>query len=317
MTLSVVGWFLYLFVGPNRHAVIAGKVYRSSQPSGETLSSLIRANRVRTVLNLRGFCPGVDWYEEEMQAVYAGDANLEDVTMSAKCLPTPGEVRRVIDIYDHAEFPILIHCKEGKDRTGLVSAMALLLYTDATVEMARRQLLPIYGHLQVGRTVAMDDFFDRYEAWLLETKQTHSPATFREWATNYYVPGVGRAEITLISPKPENVKPGTALNLTVRVTNRSHDVWEFKPGSTAAIHLGYVLVRNGTPIFEEKAGLFQRTVAPGEALDLQVVTPPIREPGEYLLKLEMQDYRGAGISERASAFSKYGDDPCEIVFHVK
>ena len=81
--------------------------------------------------------------------------------------------------------------------------------------------------------------------------------------------------------------------------------------------MGYVLVRNGTPIFEEKAGLFQRTINPGEAIELLVATLPLRVPGEYLLKLEMQDYRGAGIPDRATAFSKYGDDPLEVVFRVE
>ena len=113
------------------------------------------------------------------------------------------------------------------------------------------------------------------------------------------------------------MKAGTPLALTVRVTNRSQDPWEFQPGSTTAIHLGYVLVRNGMSIFEEKAGLFRRTVNPGESIDLLVATSPLREPGDYLLKLEMQDYRGAGIADRATAFSKYGDDPLEVVFQVE
>lgn len=317
VTALVVAWVLFVFAGPNRHAVIAGKIYRSSQPSGSQIASQVKAKGIRTVLNLRGFCAGVDWYESEQRAIRDAGANLEDVTMSAKCLPAPGELRRIIDVFDHAEYPILIHCKEGKDRTGLAAATALLLYTDATVTVARRELGAHLGHLPVGRTVAMDDFFDRYERWLANRNGSHTPARYRDWALNHYIPGVGRAEIAFQSTPTKSVVRGQSLALPVRVTNRSEDEWEFKPGATSAIHLGYLLVRDGTPVYESQAGMFRRTVKPGESIDLNVALPPLRVPGEYLLRLEMKDFRGAGIPDRASAFSKFGDDPVDVVFRVE
>lgn len=310
-------WVIYIFAGPNRHTVVPGKIYRCSQQTGRQFEDQIRSKGIRTILNLRGYCPGVDWYEAEQRAVSNTQTNLEDVTMSAKCLPAPGEVRRIIDVFDHAEYPILIHCKEGKDRTGLAAAMALLLYSDATLNQARRQLLPIYGHLPVGRTVAMDEFFDRYELWLTNQKLTHSPSQFRDWALHHYIPGVGKAEFAISSPLPATIKTGTPFSLNVKVTNRSADTWDFQPGSTAAIHLDYVLLRNGVPVYGDRAGLFRKIVLPGESVEFNVTSPPLREPGQYQLKLEMQDYRGAGIPDRAAAFSKYGDDPLELNFKVE
>jgi protein tyrosine phosphatase (PTP) superfamily phosphohydrolase (DUF442 family) len=314
--LVVAGWFGYVFAGPNRHAVIPGQVYRCSQPSDAQITELARTGRVRTVLNLRGHCPGMDWYESQMRACAEAGVNLEDVTMSAKCLPTPAEVRRVIDVFDHADRPILIHCKEGKDRTGLAAAMALLLYTDASLATATRQLAFVYGHFPVGRTVAMDDFFVRYERWLARRNETHSPDRFRDWATNHYVPGVGKAGIAFLTP-PTVVKAGTAPAFPVRLTNRSDDDWEFQPGSTAGVQLGYSLWKDGKPVAEGKAGLVRKTVRPGESIDLVVALPPVRQPGEYVFKLYLADYRGAGIPERATLFTKYGDDPAEVSLRVE
>ena len=316
IAIIVAGWFGYVFVGPNRHAVIPGHVYRCAQPSAGQIADQVRDKGIRTILNLRGHCPGVDWYESQMRACAEAGINLEDVTMSAKCLPTRAEVIRIIDIFDRADRPILIHCKEGKDRTGLAAAMALLLYTDASLATATRQLAFVYGHFPVGRTVAMDDFFDRYEGWLAKRKEPHSPDHFREWATNHYVPGVGKAEIVFVSP-PKAVKAGSAPTFHVRLTNRSDDDWEFQPGSTAGVQLEYALTKEGRSVWEELAGLLRKTVRPGDSIDLVVALPPLRERGEYGLRLVMSDYRGAGIPDRATLFTKYGDDPAEVSLRVE
>ena len=50
-----------------------------------------------------------------------------------------------------------------------VRVIDLLLYTDAALARARRQLWPRYGHFRFGRTAAMDAFLDRYETWLAES----------------------------------------------------------------------------------------------------------------------------------------------------
>src|SRR5947209_8358851 len=81
-------------------------------------------------------------------------------------LPPPNEVRRMIEVLDRSEKPVLVHCQRGADRTGLVSTSAVLLYTTATLGEARRQLWPRYGHIRGGRTTIIDQFFDLYESWL-------------------------------------------------------------------------------------------------------------------------------------------------------
>lgn len=311
LLIGVRSW--YVFAGPNVHSVVPGKVYRSAQPDGPGLESLLRDYRIRTVVNLRGYCPEFDWYRDEQMAIHAADGNLEDITLSAKALPPPSELRRLIDVLDRGEYPMLIHCKQGADRTGLVSAIVLLLYSDATLRRARAELYPLRGHVAVGATAAMDEFLDRYEAWLAAEGVPHSADRFRHWILNVYQPGVGRSEMHLVNDIYKTVKTGQPLSIVVRAWNRSADPWEFKPGSRAGINLGYRLARDGVDVFQSRAGLFRRTVRPGEFIDLNVALPPL-SPGNYILHMQLFDYRGAGIDQRVVPFSKSGDAPFNVGF---
>jgi protein tyrosine/serine phosphatase len=128
--------------GPNRHAVIPGRVYRCAQPSEADLRELVRDYHVRTVINLRGMSRVHDWYAVEARTLHDLNVSQEDVTLSANRLPSPSELRRLIDVLDHTEYPVVFHCKQGADRTGLTAAVVLLLSPDATLSDAMRQLWP-------------------------------------------------------------------------------------------------------------------------------------------------------------------------------
>ena len=161
--------------GPNRHAVIPGRVYRCSQPTEAHLREMVRDHHIRTVINLRGVSQVQDWYKVEARTLHDLNVSQEDVTFSANRLPPPSELRQLIEVLDHTEYPIVFHCKQGADRTGLTAAVALLLSPDATLSDAMRQLWPRYGHFRFGRTAAIDEFFDLYKAWLNERGHRAQP----------------------------------------------------------------------------------------------------------------------------------------------
>jgi hypothetical protein len=72
-----------------------------------------------------------------------------------------------------------------------------------------------------------------------------------------------------------------------------------------------------TLVDEDKAGLFSKTVKPGESIDLTVALPKLTIAGRYHLRLEMLDFDGAGIGDRATPFTKLGDEPVDVSFEVK
>src|SRR5262249_1302841 len=133
---------------------------------------------------------------------------------------------------------ILIHCHQGADRTGLASAIALLLYTDASLDESLRQLGPSYGHVALGRTAHVDRFFSQYRDWLSEEGRCHSPAAFRAWAGQNYCRDGGRADFEVVGPDAGvvRVRCGESKKVTVRCHNRSRTPWRFEPGVTAGVH---------------------------------------------------------------------------------
>lgn len=311
----VAGVAVYVTQMANRHEVIPGRLYRCSQPSANSVRELVEKHGIRTVLNLRGLSSTDSWYFEECQACASVGISQEDITLSAKCLPPPQELRRAVEVLDRAEYPILIHCKAGADRTGMISAMALLLTTDATVDEARKQLLPRYGHFRFGRTAAMDEFLDLYEAALARSGEAHSRERFRHWVLDEYSPGPARAKLEWIDAAPSypEQRPFAA---TIRGENASDTAWELKPGTFAGIYAHYrIVTSDGGSIYQGRTGFRYETVPPGASTNF-IVTVPALPAGRYRLIVELQNATGAGIPFRTNTFGKFGDGPLLAEFTV-
>src|SRR5438034_5613671 len=93
----------------NTHVVIPGAVYRCSQPSGNDLEWLVRKYGIRTVINLRGCREQQDWYRAEGRAANRLGVSVEDLALSAGHLPPVQEMRRLLEVLDHSEYPVLFH----------------------------------------------------------------------------------------------------------------------------------------------------------------------------------------------------------------
>jgi protein tyrosine phosphatase (PTP) superfamily phosphohydrolase (DUF442 family) len=299
----------------NRHAVVPGRVYRSAQLSASGLADEIAGHGIRTVVNLRGTCPDVPWYLAEARTTVAADVNLEDVSLSAKRLPAPAEVRRLVEILDHTEYPILLHCQQGADRTGLAAAAVLLLHSDATLAQARRQLWPRYGHFRVGRTEAIDRFFDFYEAWLAARAEPHSRDRFRRWATAEYCPGPYRARLALVGTPPA-VAAAIGFALPIVCTNTAIEPWTFRTGAAGGVQLRYSLFTpTGTKVYVGHAGRLSATVVPGESITLVAGLPPVREPGRYVFHADLVDTQVIDLHD--ADFVQYGSEPLVADVTVK
>lgn len=291
-------------VGTNLHTVAPGRVYRCAQPDAFDLPRLVNRYGIRTVINLRGPCLGFDFYEEEGRATEALDLDQEDVRMSACRLPSVHEVRRLVEIFDRAAYPLLIHCRRGSDRTGLVSAMYLMLHADVSYDEARAQLGLRFGHFPFGQTSQLDRFFRLYSGWLASEGSVHSPTTFRRWLTAGYCPGEYRGRIEMPEP-PVALPCGKTTAVRVRCRNTSGWAWRLRPGSTTGIHAVYQLFADdGTKVCVDRAGLFDADVPPGESIDLTLALPTVRAPGVYRLIVDLAD-------EQHCLFVQEGSEPFE------
>jgi protein tyrosine/serine phosphatase len=297
-----------VFAGSNEHTVIPGKVYRSAQLSQQKLTRVIVQKNIRTVVNLRGCCPQMNWYMNDAWATHMAGISQEDLTLSAKRFPPPNELNRLVEIFDHTEYPILIHCAAGADRTGLASSMALLLLTDATLSVARQQMWPRYGHLAIGRTAVLDQFFDYYQSWLDQQGQAHSPERFRHWLLNNYCPGPFRAELSVIEPKPLIATANRGFVVQIRATNRSIEPWELVPGGSGGVKLRYtVFSKAGECVYRGHTGHQAHRVMPGHSIDLIAGFPPIPNPGLYMLHADLLDCQSIDLLD--TNFAQYGSEP--------
>ena len=307
---------LRVYAGLNDHTVVPGKVYRSSQPTEKQIRQLAAKHRIRTVLNLRGQAAWDGWYQGECAGTAGAGINQEDITLSAGALPFPSELRRAVEVLDRTEYPILIHCKQGADRTGLLSAMVLLLYTDATLAEARKQLLPNYGHWRVTRTAAMDEFFDLYEDWLKSENTEHSRDRFRRWVLDVYTRQTPKSELKFLEAVPVLVKAKTPFGVKVRSTNLSTTPWTTSAGTFAGIHISYcVFDSKMNQAHSGRAGLKNGVVNTGEHLDTTVLIKGLT-PGRYTLAVETHDATEASIPFRTQSFVKYGDESLLAEFVV-
>ena len=160
-------------VYPNRHQV-SNKLWRSAQPLPRDVAWAAR-NGIRTIVNLRGGREFGCWPLEK-EACEAHSIKLVDMPLYARGVPRPESVRWARELFDSIEYPALIHCKSGADRTGLGAALYLLLHESRPIEEARAQLHRRYGHFSWTATGVLDAFFESY---LRDAKGRNSPFSTR------------------------------------------------------------------------------------------------------------------------------------------
>lgn len=145
-----------------------GRVYRSAQPSADQLALTADWFGIRTVLNLRGENPEEPWYVDEERVCREKGLTLVNIPLSMSRLPTAEQLRTVVQTLQTAEYPMLIHCQGGADRTGMVSAIYAMLILGQERGEALKQLSPEYLHYRF-RAPCMDVLAELYEptdAWL-------------------------------------------------------------------------------------------------------------------------------------------------------
>jgi protein-tyrosine phosphatase family protein len=310
MLLAVLIELGHVLLAGNFHVVIPGQVYRCAQPSAQELDGIIARHDIRTVINLRGECNPADWYLGECRTSHRHNVCQEDLCFSAGRLPATQELHRLVEVLDHTEYPVLFHCHRGADRTGLASAVALLLKTDARLAEGRRQLGLRYSHLALGRPANLDRFFDLYSEWLDGQGLSHSSAVFRRWLLDEYCPGECRCNLELVNA-PDHATPGEPFALLVRCANTSIKPWRFRPESNAGIHLFAVLTDlDGRYVTQGRAGYFDAVVNPGEQIVLTLAMPPVALAGKYRLQIDMVDAQHC-------YFNQTGQEPLEWELDVR
>jgi protein tyrosine/serine phosphatase len=165
-------------VFPNRHR-LSEEAWRAAQPLPHQIADYARRG-IRTVVNLRGQFDTQSYAFEKAACERAG-LNLVDFTIKSRDAPSRADISGARELFGRLEYPILMHCKSGADRVGLMSALYLIVRRGATVKEAKSALSLRYGHIRQADTGVLDYFFERY---LQDTAQSQMP--FFEWVETVY-----------------------------------------------------------------------------------------------------------------------------------
>ncbi|MCC6573825.1 MAG: tyrosine-protein phosphatase [Planctomycetes bacterium] len=185
---------LHRWGGNNFHVVRENEWYRCTQLDGDDMEVLAKRYRVKTLLALRGANPDDNaWYEPEARAAENAGAKLVVAKLATSRPPWRSELRTLFQELDRVEYPVLVHCKHGSDRTGLVSAIWLHDYRGVPLDEARGQLalLP-YMHFSFGDAAAVHKLLNEYEAWQRANPGDNS--NIRDWVKqHWFIEKEGRA----------------------------------------------------------------------------------------------------------------------------
>ena len=130
---------------------------------GHSLPKVLQAYHIQTIIDLRGGGPQDLRYRDEVATSVQMGVDHVDIPLSARHLPPPAMVDKLLYTFDHGHPPFLVHCQTGSDRTGLACALYAYLYEHEPLDRAlTEELTWRYGHFRWSQTGAMDDFFDLY-----------------------------------------------------------------------------------------------------------------------------------------------------------
>jgi len=160
---------------------ISPKAYRSNHPSPAFIKKLFKTQGLKTIISMRRADSTGQYLLEKEMCDQLG-ITLINHTMSSRSLPDVDNILKAKELLENAEYPILIHCKSGADRAGLMSVFYEHFIEHKSIEESLKQLSMKYGHFRWAETGKLDYFFDSFLAF----QKTHPEISFLEWVTDHY-----------------------------------------------------------------------------------------------------------------------------------
>lgn len=183
--LGIGGFLLQPFYSHNIGVVDPGRAYRSAQPTSR-VDDMIQEYGLASILSLRGGTPKDFFYSNEVRATQEAGVDFYDLPLSATRRPRRRELLLLIDVLKQCDYPLLIHCKSGADRTGLASAIYRMEILGQPPEQAKGAFTVLHSHIPWFGTQHLHEPFEEYEAWLTQKGLKHTPGRFRDWVKTEY-----------------------------------------------------------------------------------------------------------------------------------
>jgi protein tyrosine/serine phosphatase len=170
---AVMKWY------PNFYTVIPNQVYRSAELTQSQHQHYFNQYRYKSILHLESANNSKAWYKIEKAMVKKHHLQYYALPMDAHGLPTRTELKQLINIIQTSPKPLLIHCKQGADRTGLGSMLSVLFLTGHPYDIAKKQVSLKYGVSSSTSTGVI--VIEHFEKWLKQNNLAASRETFQTW----------------------------------------------------------------------------------------------------------------------------------------
>ena len=133
---------------------------RTNQPSPRQLAYW-KSRGIKTVINLRG-ARDEAWYALEKDACERLGLTLIDAPLDSRDPPQKDRVHRARALFQTVEYPVLIHCKSGADRAGMMAVFYRHFHLGEPISKAIGQLSKKYLHHREGLTGVLDFTLEKY-----------------------------------------------------------------------------------------------------------------------------------------------------------
>ncbi len=159
---------------------IAPGLHRSNQPAPFQVRRAARYG-IRTIVNLRRANESGHYLLEREAAEKAGLSQV-DFFLSSRSAPRRQQLLDAAEMFGRIDYPALIHCKSGVDRTGLMGALYILI-KGGTAAAALEQFGWRYGYIGAGPTGIGKALVLAYAR-----AQAETGADFLTWVAESYDP---------------------------------------------------------------------------------------------------------------------------------
>ena len=178
--LLLASVLVYHRVTRNIHVVIPGQIYRSAQLNHAYLKTVTQRFHIQSIINLRGPWETNHWYRVEQRFTRERGIHYYSIRFSAYYLPSKEKIRTLVHILQIAPKPLILHCEGGADRTGMASAISLILFkkdVDITeIKAAISWRYNVISSWSVGYQMLRN-----YFAWLKKNHLSQSRSNFLKW----------------------------------------------------------------------------------------------------------------------------------------
>jgi protein tyrosine phosphatase (PTP) superfamily phosphohydrolase (DUF442 family) len=298
-------WLVQRFVLFNFHEELPGRVYRSAQPSAAFLRRVVSEYHMRCVIKLNRAAES-SWSRDEEQTTKELGVRFIHAPVGVTELPSRWDMLRVLNAIESAPEPVLIHCKNGADRTSFASVMVAMRQGASLEEAWQRQTGLRF--LRVGHIGAeISDVFSQYRADV-GARYTGDWPQLRQYIVDSYWPDFYHA---VIEPDPVRIeaRPGQVIHFNVKVTNASPRPWKTSGGHPFFLALHTI----SDPADYHPEHLVKQPLpelAPSQSVTVELpFTVPQLSPGEHRYVIDV-------VQKEVTTFFERGSSPADVTIVV-